>query len=168
MNAIIDGGQQQAMIALRSLILGLIDCEVIQGLGNGAPMPLGGFIAITPILKTRLSTNVATYTGTTKTTKQATRFDVQIDAYGPLSGDWASILSTMLRDDYACAAMGPSVQPLHADDPHMSPLMDGEQNYTQRWTLTASLQINPAVTVAQDSAIALQVDLLDVDAYYKP
>lgn len=172
MTATVSPSQSVVMTALRSFILSLIACEVIQGLGNGTPMPLGAFIAITPLFQNRLSTNVDSYADPTPTTgsksaQASTQYTVQIDTYGPDSSDWAAILSTMLRDEYACLSMAPDVQPLSADDPRMAPLIDGEQQYEQRWTVTALLQYNPVVsTPMQFFDQAVIQPLVDVDAAY--
>jgi hypothetical protein len=173
MTATVTPTQQDVFTALRAFILGLITCEVVQGLGNGVPMPLGQFIAITALFQNRLSTNVDTYNDPvtvlgTKKSQQAVKYTIQIDCYGPLSGDWAAILSTMLRDEYACIALAPNVQPLSADDPKMMPLIDGEFQYEQRWMVTAELQYNPVTSVSQDFAAALKVGLVNIDATYKP
>lgn len=173
MSATVSPTQSDLFTALRAFILGLIPCEVIQGLCNGAPMPLGGFIAMTELFRTRLSTNTHGYadptptTGTTSAT-QAMQATVQIDCYGPSSGDWAAILSTMLRDEYGCNALAPSVQPLSADDPKMMPLIDGEMQQEQRWVVTVLFQINPVVSVPMQFFDAVTVGLVDVDASYPP
>ena len=39
----------------------------------------------------------------------------------------------------------------------MTPLVTGEEQYDERWILTASLQYNPIVTIPQQSADALSV-----------
>ena len=48
----------------------------------------------------------------------------------------------------------------------MMPLTDSEQQYEQRWMATAVLQFNPVVTVPQDFANALTINLVDVDERY--
>lgn len=157
--------QQDVATALRTFILSLITCEVVQGLGNGTPMPLNSFIAFTPLFQNRLSTNVTTYadptpTTGTKSSLDATQYTWQIDCYGPLSSDWAATLSTMLRDEYSCLMMAPNVQPLHADDPRMMPLIDGEMQYEQRWTVTAVLQYNPVVATPMQFMDSAQVQTI--------
>lgn len=233
MTATVSPAQSDVFTALRTFILSLITCEVVQGLGNGVPMPLNGFIVMTDLFQNRLSTNVDAYadalftgsisgtvltisavqsgavyvgsklfgagvtdgtvitvlgTGTggvgtytvsptqtvssepisagAKTAKQAMQYTVQIDCYGPLSSDWAAMLSTMLRDEYACLSMAPNVQPLSADDPKMMPLVDGEQQYEQRWTLTALLQYNPVTSTPMQFFDGATVGLVDVDMRY--
>jgi hypothetical protein len=171
MTATVTPTQSDVFTALRTFILSLISCEVVRGLDNGVPMPLGGFIALTPLYQNRLSTNVDGYADPTpttgsKTAQQATQSTIQIDCYGPDSGDWAVMLSTMLRDEYACLSMAPNVQPLHADDPKMLPIVDGEQQYEQRWAVTAVLQYNPIVSTPAQFFDAVSVDLVDVDVKY--
>lgn len=171
MTATVAPVQSDIFTALRTFILSLITCEVIQGLGNGVPMPLSGFITMTALYQNRLSTNVDGYPDMTtstgnKTARQAVQYTMQIDCYGPLSSDWAAMLSTMLRDEYACLSMAPNVQPLSADDPKMIPLIDGEQQYEQRWVVTAILQYNPVVSSPMQFFDAAGVALVDVDAKY--
>lgn len=159
--------------SLRAFILGLISCEVIQGLGDRVATPKGGFIAITELFKTRLSTNVHAYDDPTPTTGtvqtgQAMRMTVQIDCYGKDSSAWATILSTMLRDDYACQTLAPVAQPLYADDPKMIPIVDGEQQYQQRWMVEAQLQVNAIVSTPMQFFDEVEVGLVEVDTTFPP
>lgn len=160
--------QKAVLTQLRTFILSLVTCEVVQGLGNGVAMPKGAFIAITPIKRARLSTNVDNYTSTTRDVLQATQQSVQIDCYGPLAGDWAQSISTLFRDRYACDIMGPSVQPLYNEDPMMIPLTTGENTYLERWMITAVLQYNPVVSVPQDFFDSATVEFINVPAEYPP
>lgn len=143
----IDIGESDILTALRSFILGEISCEVIKGLGNGVPTPLGGYIAITPLFSNRLSTNVDTYednvTTGFKNSLQPKQYAVQIDCYGASSGDWATALSNLFCDDYAYELFPANIKPLYADDPKMMPIVDGEQNFVERWTFAVNLQYNP-------------------------
>lgn len=166
--------QDDVLTALRSFILSLVTCEVIQGLGNGVPMPIGGFIAVTPLFQSRLSTNQPSFadptpTTGTRTATQAMQATFQIDCYGVNSADWSNILSTAWRDDLAVDALAPVASPLYCDDPKMIPLTDGEQQYEQRWTITAALQYNPALTTPMQFFTQAQVSALNsVDAAYPP
>lgn len=166
--------QDDVLTALRSFILSLITCEVVQGLGNGVPMPLGGFIAITPLFQSRLSTNQSGYadptpTTGTRTATQAVQATFQIDCYGPSSADWANIFSTAWRDDLAVSALSPVAAPMYCDDPKMIALTDGEQQYEQRWTITAALQCNPAITTPMQFFAQAQVSAINsIDAVYPP
>lgn len=169
MTATVSIAQSDVMAALRSFILGLISCEVVQGLGNGVPMPVDPFIAMTPLYFDRISTNLHTYadasTGT-QSAEQHIAYVVQIDCYGPDSSDWAVIITTMFRDEYAIAAMGVDVTPLYTDDPKQLPIVDGEQNFEQRWCITARMQYNPVVTLPMQFFDQLDIGLIDVDVTY--
>lgn len=163
--------EQDVYTALRAFILGLITCEVVQGLGNGVPMPKGGFIAMTALFQERLETNIRSYADPTPTTGTVTsenhiQYTIQLDCYGPLSNDWAVILSTMLRDEYGCNALAPNLQPLHADEPHMMPLIDGEDQYEKRWMVEAVLQYNPAITTPMQFFDQAEAAIVDVDVTY--
>jgi hypothetical protein len=172
MTASVTPTQNDMFVVLQAFIVGLIGLDidhVVQGLGNGVAMPLGGFIVMTELFQNRLATNVSTYADPTPTTgakssQQSTQVTVQLDCYGPDSADWAAILSTMLRDEYACEALAPTVQPLHADDPKMLPLVDGEQQYEQRWTVSAVLQFNPVVSTPMQFFDEVHVDFVEADA----
>ena len=126
---------------------------------------------MTALYQNRLSTNVDAYldpTPTTgsKTARQAVQYTIQVDAYGPDSSDWATILSTMLRDEYACLSMAPNVQPLYCDDPRQMPLIDAESQWEQRWTINAVLQYNPVTSTPMQFFDAATVGLVDVDSRY--
>lgn len=176
MTATVSPTQNDMFVALQAFVMDVLNLDidhVVQGIGNGVPMPLGGFVAMTELFANRLSTNVSTYADPTPTTgkknsQQAIQATVQLDCYGPDSGNWASILSTLLRDEYACDALAPSVQPLHADDPKMLPLIDGEAQYEQRWTVTALLQVNPVVSTPMQFFDEAKVVFVEVDATYPP
>lgn len=154
-------------IALRAFVLSLIPTlEVIQGLGNGVPMPPGEFIAITPGAQRRLRTNQSTYDpqADTRTIEQGAEYSIQVDCYGPNSGDHATELTTLFNDYYGCAFLLPyGCQPLYTGAPMQSALINGEENYEQRWTFTAVLQFNPVVTVAQEFADELDVSFANAD-----
>lgn len=153
--------QDTLFIALKAFIMAIVPgVEVIQGLGNGVPMPANQFICMTAGTQRRLRTNVSTYNGVagTRTVEQGTEYSIQVDCYGPVSSDYATTISAMLRDAYACDILAPyGCQPLYTSDPTQSALVNGEENYEQRWMLTAVLQFNPVITVSQDSATTITV-----------
>jgi hypothetical protein len=155
--------------ALRAFILSLVGCEVIRGQVNRVAMPVGDFIELTPLSNVPLETNTDTYTATTRSTERRNRYTIQIDCYGALAGDRATTISTMLRDSYAVeqfALQGFDMAPLYAEDAHQMPLMDGEDQYLERWTFSAVLQVNPIITMTTTTADTLTIGLIDVDSTY--
>jgi hypothetical protein len=167
--------ESNVLAALRTFILSLVSCEVIKGLGNRVAMPASDFIAMTPVIAPPLATNVSTFSDApgagTQNIERSTQYMVQIDCYGATAGDRATLISTLLRSEYACnsfAASGFDIQPLYAEDPKQMPIVDGEAQFEERWTFNAVLQMNPVISVPQDFAAALNVGLVNVDASYKP
>lgn len=159
-------------IAVRAFILSLFnpgEVEVIQGLGNGVPMPDGEFICMTATQQTRLSTNLESYAvDLQRQVTMPTMYDIQIDCYGPLSSDRATAIVAMWRDPYGCDALASIGAPLYSSDPIQMPLVNGEENYEQRWKIAALLQFNPVITLPQQSATELAVDLVSVDIEFPP
>ncbi len=146
-----------------------IECVVLPT--NRAPMPANAFISISPAAQTRLATNRETYDGElgTRASMMQTQQAVQVDCYGPTSGDWANILLNLLRSAYGCDWFAQNndgvAVPLYADDSaRQVPLVDGEDQYEQRWTFNCMLQFNPDVTLGEQFATKLgPVTLIDVD-----
>lgn len=173
----------QVITALGNFIValfGLAPVQVVRGYPNRVPMPPQtppagypvGFVVMTEMNKKRLRTNIDNFAGTSDaapapgpvTSEQGQQLDVQIDVYGPASSEWSDILTTLLRDNIGCVALAPTCQPLYADDPMRAPLMpNSEQQYEDRWIVTARLQYNPVTTTAQTYATTLgPVNTIDV------
>lgn len=156
--------------ALRAFILTVVVVEVVRTQGNRVPMPLGDFIALTPKTAVPLETNTDSYTATTKTVERRTQYTIQVDCYGQLASDRALTIATLLRDSYAVdqfAALGFDVTPLYAGDATQMPLIDGEEQYEQRWTFDAVLQVNATITLPESTADTLTVGLVPADVFYQ-
>jgi len=137
----------EILTTVGNYLVALTGAEVIRTQGNRVPMPSGAFIAMTPLFMTRLSTNRhdTNATAETITTTEAVKYTLQIDCYGDDSSNWANLISLTWRDDYACSALATTCQPLTCDEPKQIPLVTGEQQYLERWIITASLQYDPSV-----------------------
>lgn len=136
--------------------------EIVRTQANRVPMPKGPCVVLTELLQVDLETpwitddplaNQAAATG-------PKRIDIQIDFCGPSAGDWCAAVKGVYRTHYATSMFSDGVKPLYCSDGLQSPLVTGEQQWESRWTLTASLQYNPSVTVPQEYADALLVNSL--------
>lgn len=147
-----------------------VSVPVVQGQANRVSMPDGPFILLQAAVSGRLGTNIDTWdpVNQTQATQQKTKVKVQIDCYGPDSHTWATMLSTLWRDFYGCDFMKPTCQPLYTGEPFQGALIDGEEQYEERWTVLGYVQYNPVTTFAQQSATALAVSVINVDERYKP
>lgn len=174
MTASISITESALLTALRSFLLGIIGGEVIKAQGNRAAMPTGDFCTMTPLLVTGLSTDRVTYAdpGSNPGTgdhSRSTRWDCQLDFYGPSAADHAATVATLIRTGYACeqfAASGVDMQPLYAGEPKQTTMLNAEQQFEDRWTLEFSAQFNPAVSTPQDFAAALTVVPASIDARF--
>jgi hypothetical protein len=182
MPATISLTESATLAALRTVLLQIVPggVEVVQGQVNRVAQPAGAdFVVYTPILRTRLSTNVDTYDDEPladppvglRLSRSPIQLTVQIDVHGPASGDNAQMISTVMRDEWATIAFGaltPDVQPLYADDPRQTPFTNGEDQIEFRWTIDCVLQANPIVSTPQDFADEVVVTPIEVDTTYPP
>lgn len=157
-------------VGLRALLLNLFPSidpkNILQGQQNDVPMPVGpDFILMIPEGRKPLATTIRDYNGVyTRTTTRSTRFDIMVNFYGPSSPDLMQVFMTLFRDLYGCDFLKPyGIQPLWNDDGNQMPLVDGEQQYEQRWMVRTALQANPAVSTSQDFADKVSVTLVEAD-----
>jgi hypothetical protein len=163
--------------SLRTFLLQILPTgtEVVRGLQNRVAMPQGASVVMTPLIRTRLSTNTDTWSSApdadTLSVYSSKQIDVQLDCYGPGSGDNAEVIFTLFRDQFAFAALtagGADIAPLFTTPPRQMTFINGEDQYEERWMTTVSIEMNPIVTVTQDFASVAAVDLISVDATYPP
>ena len=172
---------QDVYAALRSLILtavspvGVTPVPVIQGLGNrvAMPPPSPGFVCMTATLITQHRTPQESWdmdnpNPTTIAIEQGQLVRIQLDCYGALSADWATILAAIFRTDYACQALAPLSAPLYVEPPMQAALVNGEEQYEERWIVGANLQYNPVVSTPQQFADTLEATLINVDEAFPP
>lgn len=137
--------------------------EIVRGQVNRVSTPLGPYLILTEMRNAMLSTPIvanddpnlqAAITG-------PKAIDVQIDFYGPNSGDQCAMIETVYRTPIATGLFPIGIQPLYCTDGIQAPLTTAEKQYEDRWTLTATMQYNPVVAVPQQSAIALALNILE-------
>lgn len=171
MSATLNVTESQLFTALRTFLIDLIGpgVEVIQTQNNRVPMPSGPFITMTPIRIDGLSTDVTGYTADTRTDTRTTQWQVQLDFYGPQAAMQAATVAQLWRTSWTTEqlAAGP-LQPLHPGEPLQTTMVNGEMQWESRWTLDLFAQFNPITTVSQQSAIALAIDLAEVDTEFPP
>lgn len=162
---------------LRALVLEVVPAgvDVVQGIDNRVPAPPydPGYVNMTAVLSQRLRTNVSTYVDPIVTPgdvnmEQGTKLTIQLDCYGANAGDWAAMLCTVLRSEWACVQLAPEAAPLYADEPRQSPFVDSARQYESCWIVGAVLQYNPVTSTPIEFADSLDVTLINVDERYPP
>lgn len=148
--------------------------EILRGPINRVALPKLPCVVFTPLFHKRLRTNLHTdddvypLTGSTTATEEAIEQYVQFDFYGPESGDWSAAAEMLWRDEYGCNMLNPDASPLYTNDARMVPLVTGEEQYLERYTLTAVLQWNAVTSIPQEFADEANVVLINVDSTYPP
>jgi hypothetical protein len=135
--------------------------EVIRGQTNRVSMPQAPFVLLTEIGLADLGKPHSRQSDASDATIYGhKRIDIQVDFYGATggdAGDFCGAIKSAFRSEWGSSQFPTTIQPLYCDDGRQIPLITGEEQYESRWTLTASLQYNPTVTVPQQSADALAV-----------
>ena len=141
----------------------VIGGQVIRGQTNRVSMPKVPFAVLTEILQVDISIPRAENLSTEQKTKlhSPKRIDVQIDFYGPLAGDYCSAFKSSFRSEWGVLQFPSNIKPLYESEGHQAPLINSEEQYESRWTITASLQYNPTLTVPQQSATEASVNILE-------
>ena len=176
--------EAQALTVLRDFLLSILPTgtEVVRGQINRIPEPQSAsFALMTPILRERLATTVTFYsnnaTGMNRSDLQPTKLTVQVDFHGPAAGDNTQIFTTLFRSDFATKAFVQDasfpgspvdVTPLYTSDPRQMPFIDGEDQYEERWSVDAVMQVNPIVGTIIQSATQVAVGIIEVDEAYPP
>lgn len=137
------------------------------------PPPVPGFVGMTPRVQKRLATNFERWDNLAPAPdsvqlEQSVSVAIQCDFYGAASADWAAMFATVMRSEYACRQLAPIAAPLYEDSPRMAPLVNGEEEYEQRWIVTAYVQYNPVTSTPEQFANTLEATLINVDVSYPP
>ena len=140
----------------------VIGGQVVRAQVNRVALPSNPCCVLTEILQVDLSVPATNYDSTaqTGTVYGPSRIDIQIDIYGTQAGEFAKTIKTAMRSGWGFDNFPSNIKPLYTSDAHQSPLITGEQQYDSRWTLTASLQYNPSVTMPQQFAGALSTNII--------
>lgn len=144
--------------------------EVTRGQINLVSMPDNAFINMQLFTSGRIRTGVHTWDSVaqTQSVEMGTKMKVRLDCYGPLGSDWATALKALWRDLYGCTFLASVGAPLYDGEAMQGALVNGEEQYEDRWILELFLQYNPVVTVPQQSATSLKVKVVSVDQKYPP
>lgn len=179
MTLAIDLTEKQIGTALVAFLMTIVpeDVEIVKGQVNRVPSPKGdNYIVYWPGMRRRLATNTVTPATddvlyNLNTYMEPTELSVQIDVHGPISADYAQMITTVWRSEYATEffdARPEAVQVLTADDPRQLAFETGEKQIEDRWSIAALLQVNPVVTTVQQFADAVEIGLVEIDTVYPP
>lgn len=149
--------------------------QIFKGFQNVTPTPYGSYVIVSPGVKERfnqVSRDYDAINGLSLNTR-ATQYKYQVDCYGPDAPNNADIISGAWRTMWACDyfagqgfVIGPALPatPLFADEPQQLNIVNGEDQYEQRFMCALYLQANQVVGLPQDFFnTAPDVDLIVAD-----
>lgn len=179
MSASVNIIQDDLTTALRGFLLSIVDTQTVElGQQNRTSMPIAdNFVIMTPLGQVGLSTNRVKYDDNgmygqgKQQTQRSTQWPCQIDCYGERASEFASIIGTLIRSDYACewfSGNGPVLSPLYCSEPKQTAMVNGEQQYEDRWTLDFIGQYNPIVSTPLDFMDNITVGIVAADLKYPP
>lgn len=158
MSVSIDITESQLFAALRLAILPLFNAEVIKGLNNDVAQPINDYIVITPIINKKEGTNHREYGIDFKKDSALYTYTIQIDCYGIQSGNMASVLNLLFWSDYF---IDHGLTTLYSTSPKQIWFDSPDREMIERWSQDVDVSYNPAITLTQDSANALNINLLN-------
>ncbi|WP_349934574.1 LIC_12616 family protein [Acetobacter sp. A11-2] len=142
--------------------------SIILGQENRNSLPPFPFIVVTPLMSERLATNERRYHADgTETILQETRISFQVDFYGEGVLRRMTRFSTLFRDEIGCQWFvrdGCDIHPLYAEDRRQLPFVSDSQQWVDRWTISASLQLDQKIKINTGSATTVgDVGIVCVD-----
>jgi hypothetical protein len=166
--------QTQIQTLLRAYLLGILPSgiEVVIGQENRVSEPdADNFVIMWPTLRKRLATTLVTWNRTDPllTSTESVRVDIQLDFHGADSTDNAQVFAALFWSPYATQFYaGSGMQPNYCSDGNQAPFINGEQQYEDRWTLTATFDANMSVQTPQQFANEIDPQALPVVPTFGP
>lgn len=152
------------------------DSEITQTQQNQTPMPKGGFITMTPLFLTDLSTSSVNYEydGVSDYGRaellRVDEWQCQLDFYGDQAQNNATIFSRIARSEFACTVQGK--RECHGTalfrPPRQTSMINGEKQWESRWTL--EFHANPLIVVSVPQQFMTGADVISqpVDVRFPP
>lgn len=147
-----------------------------RGQQNRVPMPNTPCVILTTLgTPKRIGTNldetealldVGEITGFIATVTADFEYRVQADFYSPDAESWAMSAELLWLDTIGFNAMPQGMKPLFAEDRRQAPLIGGEEQFLQRWTMTFVLDYRPTWTQPTQAATSLAIVPEPVEVYF--
>lgn len=93
-------------------------------------------------------------------------YSIQADFYAPNAESWAMAVELLWRDKIAWNSMPAGMKPLYSEGRQQLPLIAGEQQYINRWTMTLVLDYQPTWSQATQAATAATVVPEPIDVFF--
>jgi hypothetical protein len=172
---ITDTNVYQALVSFAALAVPT-GTPILRGQQNRIPMPNVPCVIITTLgTPNRIGTNNegteaivvdGEITGFTASVTADFEYRAQADFYSPQAESWAMAAELLWRGSIGFAAMPEGMKPLYSEDRRQIPLIGGEEQYLQRWTMTFVLDYQPTWTQATEAATSLTIIPEPIEVFF--
>lgn len=104
----------------------------------------------------------------TATSEADFEYSIQADFYSPDAESWAMATELLWRDKFGWYSMPDGMKPLYSEGRQQLPLIGGEEQWVQRWTMTLVLDYKPTFTQSTQAATVANVIPEPIDVFYPP
>ena len=150
---------------------------IVRGQQNGVPLPDVPCVIMTTIgVPDRIGTNAESTEAVTNAQGEITGFEalaeadfkytVQADFYSPDAESWAMATELIWRGTIGFSAMPDGMKPLYSEGRQQLPLVGGENQWIQRWTMTLVLDYQPTYTQTTQAATTVTVVPEAIDVFF--
>lgn len=163
------------------LALGVVPpgTTIQRGQQNRVSMPSSACVIMTTLgIPDRIGTNERGVAPVTNSHNQVTGYTasvsadfiyrVQLDFYSPSAESQAVAAELLWRDNLGIVQMADGMKPLYSEDLRQLPLIGGEEQFLQRWTITLVLDYQPVWTQPTEACDSVTVIPQPVDVYLSP
>ncbi|WP_338805110.1 hypothetical protein WDV76_08785 [Xenorhabdus griffiniae] len=144
---------------VRKYLIGLFQCDVVQGYQNDVPVPENGVVM--HVLLERDLDYIANYyhhESSEITAQRSVELTMQLDFYGDDADSRARVVANLWQSSYTTARLE-KCQPLYSEQPRKMVLVNEANQYENRVMLEMKLQYNPEITYSVDSTDSFSIDL---------
>lgn len=163
---IADSDVYKGLCAFINLIVP-VGTPIDQGQQNRVPMPSVDCVILTTIgAPTRIGTNYDQVEPAETLITADFEYVVQADFYSQYAESWAMSAELLWRDKNAWYGVPAGMKPLYSEGRMQLPLLGGENQWINRWTLTLVLDYKPTLTLATESADTATVIPEPIDVFF--
>lgn len=151
---------------------------IMKGQQNRVAMPAGSCVVLTTLGEPeRIGTNAdgvtpvvvnGVLTGFSASVTTDYIYRVQADFYSPNAQAWATTAEMLWRDAIGIDSMPDGMKPLYTEGLAQIPIIGGEDQWIQRWTMTLVLDYQPTWTQPTQAATGVTVVPEPIDVFFSP
>ena len=150
---------------------------ILRGQQNRVAMPNVPFVLMTTLGEPRrIGTNKESteatvvngeITGFNYLVESDFEYSVQADFYSPDAEKWATGVELLWRSKFGWSFMPDGIKPLYSEGRMQLPLVGGESQWVQRWTMTLFLDYQPTWTQTTQAATVATVIPKAIDVFFQ-